>query len=67
MKSTLAEWFTLVQVFDSDSPKTALTNGEVDIGVVWSGEAALLYAKDKSISTSSHPRGRTSGSIALQS
>jgi spermidine/putrescine transport system permease protein len=34
-------------VYDSDSPKTALLNGDVDLGVVWSGEAAILYGKNK--------------------
>jgi spermidine/putrescine transport system permease protein len=42
-KPILARWFKLVRVFDSDSPKTELLNGDVDIGVVWSGEAAILY------------------------
>jgi spermidine/putrescine transport system permease protein len=47
VKPLLSEWLKLVKVFDSDSPKTSFLNGEVDIGVVWSGEAALLYAHDK--------------------
>lgn len=47
IKPTLAEWLKLVKVFDSDSPKTVFLNGDVDIGVIWSGEAALLYAQDK--------------------
>lgn len=38
----VAEWIKLVKVFDSDSPKTPLLNGDVDLGVVWSGEAAKL-------------------------
>ena len=42
-KPILQRWLPLVKVFDSDSPKTALLNGDVDLGVVWSGEAALLY------------------------
>lgn len=42
----LRNWLKLVKVFDSDSPKTALLNGDVDLGVVWSGEAALLIAED---------------------
>ena len=46
-KPILAEWTKLVKVYDSDSPKTALLNGDVDLGVVWSGEAALLYQQDK--------------------
>jgi spermidine/putrescine transport system substrate-binding protein len=42
IKPTLATWLPLVKVYDSDSPKTPLLNGDVDIGVVWSGEAAIL-------------------------
>jgi spermidine/putrescine transport system substrate-binding protein len=47
IKPILAKWLPLVKVYDSDSPKTALLNGDVDIGVVWSGEAAILYQEDK--------------------
>ena len=47
IKPILAKWLPLVKVYDSDSPKTALLNGDVDIGVVCSGEAALLYQEDK--------------------
>ena len=36
-----------MKVYDSDSPKTALLNGDVDLGVVWGGEAAILYNQDK--------------------
>ena len=43
----IAEWVKLVKVFDSDSPKTALLNGDVDIGVVWSGEAAILWKQNQ--------------------
>ncbi len=46
VKPLLSDWLDLVKVFDSDSPKTSFLNGEVDLGVVWSGEAALLYAHD---------------------
>ena len=42
VKPILAEWLPLVKVYDSDSPKTALLNGDVDLGIVWSGEAAIL-------------------------
>lgn len=42
----LRQWLKLVKVFDSDSPKTALSNGDCDIGIVWSGEAALLHQED---------------------
>jgi spermidine/putrescine transport system permease protein len=47
IKPLLEKWLPLVKVYDSDSPKTALKNGDVDIGVVWSGEAAILYNEDK--------------------
>jgi spermidine/putrescine transport system permease protein len=47
IKPVLAKWLKLVKTFDSDSPKTSFLNGEVDLGIVWSGEAALLYAQDK--------------------
>ena len=41
-RGVLAKWLPLVKVYDSDSPKTALLNGDVDLGIVWSGEGALL-------------------------
>jgi spermidine/putrescine transport system permease protein len=47
VRPVLANWFKLVKVFDSDSPKTALLNGDVDLGIVWSGEAAILWNTDK--------------------
>jgi spermidine/putrescine-binding protein len=43
----LAEWFERIKLFDSDSPKTALLNGDADLGFVWCGEAALLLNQDK--------------------
>jgi spermidine/putrescine-binding protein len=46
----VAEWVKLVKVFDSDSPKTPLLNGDVDLGVVWSGEAAKLINENKKFS-----------------
>ena len=47
VRPVVAKWVKLVKVFDSDSPKTALLNGDVDIGVVWSGEAAILWNENK--------------------
>lgn len=47
VKPLLAQWIPLVKVFDSDSPKTALLNGDVAIGVVWGGEGAKLLEADK--------------------
>lgn len=42
----LRQWLPQIRVFDSDSPHTALLDGRADIGIVWSGEAALLWQKD---------------------
>ncbi|HSN97463.1 MAG TPA: spermidine/putrescine ABC transporter substrate-binding protein [Candidatus Nanopelagicales bacterium] len=47
VKPVVEKWIKLVKVFDSDSPKTALLNGDVDLGVVWSGEGAILVNSDK--------------------
>jgi spermidine/putrescine transport system substrate-binding protein len=47
VKPVLKEWLPQIKVYDSDSPKTALLNGDVDLGIVWSGEAALLWKEDK--------------------
>ncbi len=45
-KPIVARWLPQIKVFDSDSPKTALLAGDVDLGVVWSGEGAVLYRQD---------------------
>jgi spermidine/putrescine transport system permease protein len=47
VKPVLQKWLPLVKVFDSDSPKTALLNGDVALGVVWAGEGAILLNEDK--------------------
>lgn len=47
VRPVLAAWLSRVKLFDSDSPKTALLNGDVDLGLVWCGEAALLWQEDK--------------------
>lgn len=41
-RPVLERWLPLVKVFDSDSPKSAMLNGDCDLGVVFSGEAAAL-------------------------
>lgn len=46
-RPVIAQWVKLIKVYDSDSPKTPLLNGDVDLGVVWSGEAAALWNQDK--------------------
>jgi spermidine/putrescine transport system substrate-binding protein len=47
VRPILQKWIPLVKVWDSDSPKTALLNGDVALGIVWSGEAAQLWQEDK--------------------
>ena len=42
----LQDWIAKVQVFDADSPKTVMQNGDADIGIVWSGEAARLFEEN---------------------
>lgn len=45
-REVIERWLPLVRVFDSDSPKTPLLNGDVALGIVWSGEGALLLKED---------------------
>jgi len=40
-KEKLLELMPNIRVFDSDSPKTPLVAGDVDLGIVWNGEAFL--------------------------
>ncbi|MFN3741463.1 MAG: PotD/PotF family extracellular solute-binding protein [Anaerolineales bacterium] len=40
-KEKLKQLIPNVKLFDSDSPKTALIAGDVDLGLVWTGEAYL--------------------------
>jgi spermidine/putrescine transport system substrate-binding protein len=47
VRPLLGQWLKRVKLFDSDSPKTALLNGDVDLGLVWCGEAALLWNENK--------------------
>jgi spermidine/putrescine transport system substrate-binding protein len=47
VRPLLAGWLKQVKLFDSDSPKTALLNGDVDLGYAWGGEAAILWQEDK--------------------
>jgi len=42
----VTRWVSLIKLFDSDSPKTVLLNGDADLGIVWSGEAAILWNED---------------------
>ena len=43
----LEKWLPQVRFFDSDSPSRALLSGAADLGIVWNGEAALLWQRDR--------------------
>ncbi len=45
-KARLSQLVPSVKLFDSDSPKTALIGGDVDLGVVWTGEAVEAQRED---------------------
>lgn len=48
-KAKLAELIKGVKLFDSDSPKTALIAGDVDLGMTWTGEAVLAQRENPAI------------------
>ena len=48
-KAKLIELMPNIRVFDSDSPKTALLAGDVWMGLVWNGEAAIAHSENPSI------------------
>lgn len=46
-KEKVAELVKNTKLFDSDSPKTALIAGDVDLGIVWTGEAYTAAQEDE--------------------
>ncbi len=48
-KNKLKELIPNVKLFDSDSPKTALIAGDVDLGITWTGEAFSAHQEVPSI------------------
>ena len=48
-KAKLAELVPNIKLFDSDSPKTALIAGDVDLGITWTGEAFLAQQETPAI------------------
>src|SRR6266536_2866868 len=48
-KAKLKQLVPNVKLFDSDSPKTALIAGDVDLGMTWTGEAFLAQQEVPSI------------------
>jgi spermidine/putrescine-binding protein len=61
-KVKLAQLVPNIKLFDSDSPKTALIAGDVDLGLTWTGEA-FLAQKEKPSITYVYP---TEGAIIWQ-
>jgi spermidine/putrescine-binding protein len=45
-KAKLAKLTPNIKLFDSDSPKTALIGGDVDLGFIWTGEAVLAQQEN---------------------
>jgi len=48
-KEKLKQLMPNIKVFDSDSPKTELIAGDVDLGIVWTAEAELAHQQDPAI------------------
>ena len=48
-KVKLAQLIPNIKVFDSDSPKTALIAGDVDLGLTWTGEAFIANQENPAI------------------
>ncbi|MEK6752348.1 MAG: spermidine/putrescine ABC transporter substrate-binding protein [Chloroflexota bacterium] len=48
-KNKLAELVPNIKVFDSDSPKTALIAGDVELGMTWTGEAYIANQENPDI------------------
>jgi spermidine/putrescine-binding protein len=48
-KTKLSKLVANIKLFDSDSPKTALIAGDVDLGMTWTGEAFLAQQENPSI------------------
>jgi len=48
-KVKLAELVQNIKLFDSDSPKSALIAGDVDLGITWTGEAFLAQQENPAI------------------
>ncbi len=48
-KAKLKELVPNIKIFDSDSPKTALIAGDVDLGMTWTGEAFTAQQENPAI------------------
>ncbi len=48
-KAKLTELAKGIKIYDSDSPKTALIAGDVDLGIVWTGDVELAHRENPAI------------------
>ncbi len=48
-ETKLAELVKGIKQYDSDSPKTALMDGDVDLGITWTGDAELAHRENPAI------------------
>jgi spermidine/putrescine-binding protein len=48
-ETKLAELAKGIKLYDSDSPKTALIAGDVDLGIVWTGDVELAHRENPAI------------------
>jgi spermidine/putrescine-binding protein len=48
-KAKLAELAKGIKLYDNDSPKSALIAGDVDLGIVWTGEVELAHRENPAI------------------
>jgi spermidine/putrescine transport system substrate-binding protein len=46
VKPLLRDWLSKVKVYDSDTPRTPMLTGDTDIGIMWSGEGAMLFEEN---------------------
>ena len=56
-KTKLSKLIPNIKLFDSDSPKTALIAGDVDLGMTWTGEAFLAQQENSAIKFVYPPEG----------
>jgi spermidine/putrescine-binding protein len=48
-KQKLKQLIPNIKVFDSDAPSQSLIAGDVDLGIIWTGEAALAHQENPAI------------------
>ena len=54
-----------LKLYDSDSPKSALIAGDVDLGITWTGEAFLAAKEKPALNSRIRPKARLCGRITM--